>query len=742
MALTGRKMCVMGWMRKRIVSLMAAVSAGLLLTGCLQKADPDFNTAGQDEESRAAAYVQQYRIASATVAEGNETVLFQQKCDGGFLALINRKIREDIPEELKTDPDFVNDGRYDVYESALFKVTKSGKRNKVRRYRTLSEPENTNDLSDYYSEVRPRAFRIREDGCILVLESSFESWIENQAYQSRDRYYVRVIQENGVEISTYEIETDGKNGLNCEQAVYLGNNVLAVPQGGEILFFGTDGKRQFSVSAPLQIKELCCTADGDLAVILQNSGSLWLSVVDLHDRTATVPLEVPSGAHQFSSGERADELYFLRNTELFSYNVRSGESIKVASLLTLEVAPATVGAFFAGTDGSLHFLLHAWQNGEDTIREIYTYAEKETLETEKIELTLGFDSMSNAMAEMILRYNKSQDSVHVEAIDYRNLDGNSLGNEDLTLMDESLFRKLMEEDRLADLEPLLKGENGVSDVLIPSVKHALCDDSGGLRRIAGCFRIETMACDADTVGGRTELSMEALRSFYAMMSPGSNLYEPYYTSDRLLEDLTAVNRKKLGSGEQFNSELYAKLVSFSGIQPETYSYNDYTSNSASMESRIYQGTLLMYRAHISNLNDLKWYDAFFQSGACFPGWPSEDSSYSRICFDECLGVNIDTSEEKRHAAGSFLSAILQPEYVRSCNAFPADEAELKRLLAEDAMRISYRTDEDGEYELDDDGDKIEIPRSSWYSPEWRRHYIYAITDAQKEKLLELIRHSV
>ena len=63
-------------------------------------------------------------------------------------------------------------------------------------------------------------------------------------------------------------------------------------------------------------------------------------------------------------------------------------------------------------------------------------------------------------------------------------------------------------------------------------------------------------------------------------------------------------------------------------------------------------------------------------------------------------------------------------------------------MTEDAAAVSYRIDKDGKFELNKKGEKIEIARSSWYSPEWRQHYVYALTEKQQEKLLQLIDSAV
>ena len=178
------------------------------------------------------------------------------------------------------------------------------------------------------------------------------------------------------------------------------------------------------------------------------------------------------------------------------------------------------------------------------------------------------------------------------------------------------------------------------------------------------------------------------------------------------------------------------------LQPLTYDYNSYSADTSSVEKRIEEGRLLMLQAHIASIQEFKWYDAFFESGASFPGWPTKTGSFSRIRFDESLGMSISCSETEREAAWQFMRAVLSETYAEECYGFPVRSAVMEKWIEEDAAAVSYRLDEDGEFELDDDGEKIELARRSWYSPEWKCHYEYAITEGQSKKLLELIERSV
>ena len=114
-----------------------------------------------------------------------------------------------------------------------------------------------------------------------------------------------------------------------------------------------------------------------------------------------------------------------------------------------------------------------------------------------------------------------------------------------------------------------------------------------------------------------------------------------------------------------------------------------------MEKRIYDGRLLILQAHIGNLEELKWYDAFFPSEASFVGWPTENGSHSVLCFDEMLGIGQNCTRAEQEAAWQFVRMILEDEYSDRCYGFPVRVSALEKLMADDAAAISYRIDEDG-----------------------------------------------
>ncbi len=723
----------------------------LLFTACGFEAAEDLTGEGMTEDrletTEEAPPVFAYQAESASISEKKEAVLFQQQADSGFLALINRKTGEEIPEELLEESDFVNDGRYDVYESALFLVRENGRRDEIKNYHPMPAPPVPPEAQLYFSQSRPRAFRLNENNEIIALESSYEGWKENgtdSPFFTEDHYYIRVLTPDGEERSCHEIQTASAVGFDCDNLVYLHDGLLAIPHGQSVLFFNTDGEIIFTVDTPMRIRQLCRTEEGLLAVILRENNRQWLSMIDLSDQSVTVPQDIPPEAHLFCTGSSPDRLFCVRNTDLVSLSLSDFTLEPVVSLLAIGVDPVYIASLFVREDGSIHILQHDRNDRTGEVSELYTIAKFRELKETPVKLTLGFNGISVGMKRVIVDFNRQTDQVRIEPVDMSNM-GESISDTlpDLLVLNEESYTQLRKEDKLAAMDLLLPQTGKISEkAFLPPVINALREGGDSLYRVAACFRILSMAGDAVQLEGEKSFSFDYLLNKLEMMPYGSSLYEPFYTAGHLREDLRAVNRAALQQQTSGAEQLLEQIQTFAALQPEEYNYNSYVYDPRTVESRVYAGSILLIQVKIGSLDDLKWYDAYFENGACFVGWPTEEGSASRLVFDECISVSSSCPEDKRYAAGEFVRFFLASNYASRSYGFPVLTGELNRMMDEDAAAISYQIDEDGEWVLDKEGNKIEVARSSWYSAEWRRHLYYALTAAQREKLMGLIDSSV
>ena len=146
--------------------LAACLLAVCALCGCVGRTEPADSPpvlpAGTEEVT--GEVFPRYEVQTVSVSKGKEAVLVQQAMGDGLLVIINRVLREEIPEELLEDPDFVNDGRYAVTEDKIYTLLPDGRRRLLSHYRKLEAPEDGEDRKEYFSESRIRAVRSLEGG--------------------------------------------------------------------------------------------------------------------------------------------------------------------------------------------------------------------------------------------------------------------------------------------------------------------------------------------------------------------------------------------------------------------------------------------------------------------------------------------------------------------------------------------------------------------------------------------------
>ncbi len=690
-----------------------------------------------------------WRLRVKTLNEGSEAVLFQQAEPDGFLAIVNRKTGENIPEELTDAEEIPQDGRYDVYENQIIRYRNQGGQESPGAYKLLDPPPYAVGTQSFISENRLMAVRSMEDGRLITIESSYECWLEpntQPSFHSRDTRMLRVLSEDGEEESAVPIELDSDGeGFDAANLVYIGSGMLAVARRNSVLVFGLDGKEIFHVTTPYPVAELLKTSDGNLAVLLHNGDEQWLSLIQVDARTVSVPFPVPTEAHLFCADEAAGELLFVRNTELFRLQLSDGSASPVCSLLDMGIDPVSIGAMFCGQDGRLHFLVHEWQRDYKSVRELHVTAIPQDTVKEGVELRLGFTEISTAMKEAVLRFNRGQSSARITCVDYRNLGGQMPEDQlpDLMILDGEEAGRLSREGRLAVLAgPEEEEEAVLGETLIPAVRRALSDEEGNLNRIAGVFRLESMACDEETAQTTSLSGIGSLRQAYQALPAGGKLYEPWYTRGRLLRDLLRVHTHMTGELLSESDARYGELDAFAALQPAEYNHGVYAADTDSVEKRIYDGRELMMAAHIGSMLEFKWIDAFFPTGAAFVGWPAGEGMASLLCFEETVAVNAACEPEVREAARGFLRCVVEEEYAEASYGFPASATQMEKLLRDDMAAISWRVDEKGKFVLDKQGEKIERPRSNWYTPEWRQHFEFALTEKQYQKLMDLIDSSV
>ncbi|MCQ2558943.1 MAG: extracellular solute-binding protein, partial [Oscillospiraceae bacterium] len=153
-------------------------------------------------------------------------------------------------------------------------------------------------------------------------------------------------------------------------------------------------------------------------------------------------------------------------------------------------------------------------------------------------------------------------------------------------------------------------------------------------------------------------------------------------------------------------------------------------------SRIQNGEQMLLNVFMSDFNSLQEYAAYFGGKATYIGFPNESGNGSMISGD--AGYAMSSACKNKEAAWEFLRIFFtedyQKEYVYN---FPSN-IKAYELKEKDAMTPIYRKDENGNFLLDEDGNRIEESRGGMGFEDGTTVEFYAITQEQADQIRELI----
>lgn len=158
----------------------------------------------------------------------------------------------------------------------------------------------------------------------------------------------------------------------------------------------------------------------------------------------------------------------------------------------------------------------------------------------------------------------------------------------------------------------------------------------------------------------------------------------------------------------FDSDEFKALLEFANSFPDTYDWeNADEEDQDSAQNRMNAGKQLMSSFYVSSLEDILYQLTGYNGKVKFVGYPSEDGT-SNHAFQIDGAIAISSTCADKTAAWNFMKQFLNEEYQSSYNiwSFPinqaAFDAKLKEMMTE-------------EYQTDDNGNPIRIPKVTYYT---------------------------
>ena len=203
----------------------------------------------------------------------------------------------------------------------------------------------------------------------------------------------------------------------------------------------------------------------------------------------------------------------------------------------------------------------------------------------------------------------------------------------------------------------------------------------------------------------------------------------------------------------FDSESFITLLNFVKSFPAEFDWEAYDSEHsgeyADDATMMKNGQKLLSSAYLYGFEDYLYSMSQYEGeGFTFVGYPSEDGT-SNHRFSTSQTFAISTTCKARDVAWNFLSQLVREDYQSGDNVwnFPVNQKAFDAKMKE-AMTEEYQTDENGNQILDENGDPIKIPKTTYYtaaassttldSDDPGRVDIYALSQEQADQILDVI----
>ncbi len=673
--------------------------------------------------------------------------------DGAYIYLLTSKY-----------PDREAGEEGDTTYSILRLSVDGGEPEPLENFKIDAAPEGYDQSYVYLSGIRAGA-----DGSIWVEESlsaysydlpeDFDPetgniW-EYDLLDSIDKNYHIQLDSTGAEITRVDVSgLQEKAGI---ESMYSGGTLFD-PKGN--IYVSTDGK---IVVLDSSLNVLFSVEDenfwgGELTLLSDGSVGTSITVRDAVNNTYTRQLrtidpaakdwgksyELPRDAYDTYSGTGEYLYYYMRGETLYGRKAEAEEGAeddKLLNLLDADISADQINFITFLEDGRAVIMAEAYGSttGRRETLAVLTPTPRSEL-PEKTTLTYATMYLSQDERNRIVDFNRSGVPYRIEVHDYseysteedyqagiKKLNTEILAGKAPDIINtESLpLRQYGAKGILEDLWPFIENDQDIGgrEGLMDRVFTA-AEQDGKLYQIFDAFSIATVTGSPSVVGDRTSWTLQDLQDALAKMPEGCAVFNEYNTKSNILTLVMSMNLDSFlnwDTGEcRFDSEEFKALLAFCDNFPLEYDWESSQNGDYDEPTRIAEGRQMLVTEHISDFKSIQMQKAIFGGDITYIGFPVEDGGVGSS-FSVNSGLAMSASCADKEGAWTYMRQLLLPQYAGNENAshwgghngFPSNKADFQWMAEQSMIPDGYKTDEDGNQILDEDGNPIEESHSSW-----------------------------
>ena len=762
------------WIRILALVLCLCMICGLTACGSQEAAPGSSSQNGQTAQSpsgstEASSSGYAWKSSFQTIESDTEypiqPILFT---DDGFYATGQVVVGRREPAEGEIEE---YEGQFNVYASMLYHVGADGKAEPLPNYKPVEPLANTEGKKDFYSYSNLGTPVLTADGKFVTIEMQGAGWFDgpDDVYGTEEQYmgdYYRNLQSyeivtldtDGTELSRAPIDLDTSNTwLNLSNIIMDPDGNLLIVMEQTLHAIAPDGSIAWSLDAENYINSLVTLGDGTVAVMMYGNSGTELCPLSFEEKKLGEAFPVPDSVWSVYSGDESFDFYYTSGMYLYGFKLGEEEPVQVLNWLSCDINGDTVGAqsMHVSKDGTITGVTYDYTGGNPE-GQVFTLTRvpADTLPKKQILTVAQLEYNPNyQLTNRMVRFNRAHEDVRLEYLDYSQYNtendlsvGMTKFNTEVmagTLPDiiptgRIAYRQIASKGLLEDLYPYIDNDSELNrEDFFPNMLSAL-EVNGGLYQIVDGFSVETLSGAASIVGDTPGWTYDDFNAALAKMPEGCTPLEPYVTRAQVLSSLLYADMDSFvdwtNGKVNFDSDNFKQLLEFAKQFPESYDWNEHDA-SENTQDLIRQGRQMLTQTYLYGLDALLWNNVNFGGKATYIGWPTSTGVGSIMRFEN--GFAMSKTCSNKDAAWEFFRSMLTEDGQAGLYTIPSNRNVFDKQL-KDYMTPRYVKDADGNYKLDENGEKIEESRGGWIDENGAEHNIYAMTQEQADDILSVI----
>lgn len=759
---------------RRAMALLLTLCLALSLCACGKGSDSGKAAPSSSKEPEATpefTYAAEYK----EITNDDSRLYPELITDNGFYLSGNEKVADGVIPEGVT-PEY--EGQYDIMEPRISFSDFEGKITKLEAYAPVEPEIDGEGKRDFRATQNISKIFLNDEGQLVVLESVFCSWSDAPAdvkasdpdyynyILSDSAYYLRVLDTTGAELSRSKLEVTDPDSLApySAQLDEQGNLIIATQENGA-LAFKADGTLAFKLEFSGWIYSIVKLKDGRVGIFSYDNSvsdytrAMALRIVDPKAGAfESTSYSMPYDVYEMINGGGDYDLYYTSGTHFYGYKLAEESAEELFDWISCDVNSNSLQQVSVNAEGLIRgFIGNYSEDTENNNFEIVSISKVPYDSVpHKESLRMAVMYMDYNTQNAVIDFNRSNDKYRIDVTDYSEYntpDDYSAGYTKLTteimagnmpdilsVTEQIPYRQLAAKGLLEDLYPYMEADGQFNkEDFFPNVLSAMEVD-GKLYAACASFMVQTAVGASSVVGDTPGWTYEDYEAALATMPEGCEGFPIGIDRDTMLEICVALDMTDYvdwAAGTcNFDSEDFIKVLEFANTFPDASRYENYEYTAEDSDAaRVAQGKQMLIVATFSSTDFFYMdFDKIFGGSSTCVGFPTNNGVGNILTMSESYAMS--STCQNKEAAWQFLRNFLTEEYQKNSYYLPTNKNAFEKNL-ERGMEITYQQDANGNYILDENGERI--PQSKGAVSDGVSTYeIYATSPRQAEQLREVI----